>query len=159
MPTAINLQGRKTGDGQSAHYLALRPSRFLFWIAVSLHGLALLVVCLPEWPWWVIPPFWLLIGFLFHHVRQHDLAQPVAVLALDPTGLLAVLWHGEADFHPADLQTGSTVLPWLVLLPLVDNHTLPARAITLTLLPDSVETPEAFRQLRVWLRWQGQVGP
>lgn len=159
MPTAINPQGRKTGDGQTAHYLALRPSRFLFRVAAGLHGLALLVVCLPDWPWWVLPPLWLLIALSFYHVRQHDLAQPIAVLALDPAGPLAVLWHSEADFHPVDLQGGGTVLPWLVLLPLADNHTLPARSVTLTLLPDSVENPEAFRQLRVWLRWQGKVGP
>jgi toxin CptA len=88
---------------------------------------------------------------LFHHLRlaMHRSALAVAALTLSADGRCAVADPAGA-WLPAELTHSAVPAAWLAVLGARDNA---GRSRTAVILPDAVD-PEAFRRLRVWLRWR-----
>jgi hypothetical protein len=73
----------------------------------------------------------------------------VSALELDAGGGVAVAGPAS-DWSPARLLDAAVPVPWLAVVSLRDGL---GRRRTAVVLPDSL-APEAFRRLRVWLRWR-----
>ena len=92
-----------------------------------------------------------LVASVIEHVRRalHRSALAVAALELDAGGGVAVAGPAS-DWSPARLVDAAVPVPWLAVVSLRDGL---GRRRTAVVLPDAV-APEAFRRLRVWLRWR-----
>lgn len=79
-----------------------------------------------------------------------QLNHPVHSLMLSAEGKLSVRFSGkETEFFPVTILPSATVHSWLTVLRLeYEGHSL-----NLMITPDAIDA-EAFRRLRVWLRWQ-----
>ncbi|WP_300450348.1 protein YgfX [Accumulibacter sp.] len=130
--------------------IALRRSRLLASLLVSLHATA--AACLWVLPWPLLPRGALLAVVA---VSAWWTLRPssVAGLRLQQDGaLLLLLVNGEP--LAVAIQSGTAVFSQLIVLRLRDDSG--RRLRTLVLLPDSVSTGH-FRVLRLWLRWR--AGP
>jgi len=85
------------------------------------------------------------------HVRLALHRTPRAVVGLEfaADGSLAVAGPAD-DWSPATLRSAAVPVPWLTVVTLRDAQ---QRRRSVVILPDAVES-EAFRRLRVWLRWR-----
>ena len=130
--------------------LYLRPSLWLALLLGGLHAGALFCLWLvPLMPWAKLLGSALLLTSAVHAVFHHALnrcARSVQALALDQAGRLEVVMGGNR--LAAALVPGAFVTPWLTVL---QCRTAKGR-VSLLLTPDRVEA-EAFRRLRVRLRW------
>jgi toxin CptA len=88
---------------------------------------------------------------LLHHLRlaMHRSALAVAGLDLSADGRVAVanpagVWLG------AEVRHSAVPASWLAVLAARDDA---GRSRTTVILPDAAD-PEAFRRLRVWLKWR-----
>lgn len=134
-------------------HVAVRPSRQLALLlgvaCVSVAGLILLLP-LPLWAmgWCLLLVF---CAAAYHYQRHVWLRMPQAITALEvgSNGELRCLARAH-DWCDAAVLGSSFVSPWLTVL----NLRLPGRRLAqhVVLLPDAVEA-DAFRHLRVWLRW------
>lgn len=140
--------------------LTPRASRVLIGLRVAVHGLAALAVMLLDAP----PPLpqlgvlalgaslaWSLWPRRLPELRCGGEArerEAISELRLRPAGDATQAWQHVQRWETALLT------PWLVLLRVQPPGA--RRARTLAILPDSLP-PEAFRRLRVWLRW-GSAG-
>ena len=88
---------------------------------------------------------------LYHHLRlaMHRSALAVAALTLSADGRFAVA-DPAGGWLPAELRHSAVPAAWLTVLAARDRT---GRSRTAVILPDAVD-PEAFRRLRVWLRWR-----
>ena len=88
---------------------------------------------------------------LLHQLRlaTHRSALAVAALDLASDGRVAVADPAGA-WLSAELRHSAVPAVWLALLAARDTA---GRSRTAVILPDAVD-PEAFRRLRVWLRWR-----
>jgi toxin CptA len=92
-----------------------------------------------------------LAASVVEHVRRALHRSPLAVagLELDAGGGVAVAGPGS-EWSSARLVDAAVPAPWLAVVSLRDGL---GRRRTAVVLPDSL-APEAFRRLRVWLRWR-----
>jgi hypothetical protein len=86
-----------------------------------------------------------------HHlgVATHRSSRAVAGLAFRSDGGLA-LGDPAGSWLPAELRHCAAPTGWLAVLSARDQA---GRSRTAVILPDAID-PEAFRRLRVWLRWR-----
>jgi toxin CptA len=129
----------------------LRPSRTLAAAIVATHlaALAAAVVALPGAAAVVAAAGVVLSAVV--HVRQalHRARHAVAGLELAADGGAAVA--GPAgDWSAARLGGVAVPVPWLAVVTMRDAA---GRRRSAVVLPDSLE-PDAFRRLRIWLRWR-----
>lgn len=138
----------------------LASSRALAGILVSAHAASALLLGLTGLPWMgkvaALPVF---LASLALSLRRH-------AWRLSPSAVVGVRLDREcrAAFRRLDGKTlegtlhgSSFVSPWLTVLNLSPEGRW--RTVSLVILPDAVER-EAFRQLRVLLRWKcAQVRP
>jgi len=129
----------------------LRPSRWLAAMVIVAHAAALAaaVAGLPAPAAAIVAAG--LVASVVEHVRRalHRSALAVAALELDAGGGVAVAGPAS-DWSPARLVDAAVPVPWLAVVSLRDGL---GRRRTAVVLPDAV-APEAFRRLRVWLRWR-----
>jgi toxin CptA len=87
----------------------------------------------------------------FHHVRLAMHRSPLAIAGLEfsPAGHLA-LADPSGTWLSAELRRTAVLAGWIAVLTARDANGRPRSAV---ILPDAVE-PEAFRRLRVWLKWR-----
>lgn len=140
-------------------HATLRPSR---WLAVLL-GAAGVIACvlvamLPILLWGKLVFGAVAMLCTFYHISRHALLRmPGAITALEVSseGAMRCMTR-DGDWTNADVLGDSFVTPWLTVL----NLRLPERRFArhLVVLPDAVDA-EAYRGLRVWLRWGSQVLP
>jgi hypothetical protein len=134
--------------------LGIRPSRVLTGILVLLYVMGLFALMALNMPGWskiglAVAAIW--SGLIA--VRHHGLgADPASVreLLLKADGTLEGL-RADGQRFEAKVVRHSTVLPWLVVMQL--EHLASNRRLAMTLLPDSL-SPQEFRQLLTWMRWQ-----
>jgi toxin CptA len=132
--------------------LNLKPSRLLAIIlAVASTGACLIVVSMPL-PLWVKLAAVILVSIsAVHHVRDLLLRRPGSLVSLEVNskGELHVM-RRDGEKVLAAVLPDSVVLPWLTVLNLRLDKSRWRRHVLIT--ADRAE-PDAFRQLRVWLRW------
>jgi toxin CptA len=129
-------------------------SRVLALILAAAHAAALAMVWLADLPWMVkiavVPVF---LGSLVFSIRLHAWRlAPSAVISLELDDECPVVFQlRDGRELEGELLGSSFVAPWLTVLNL-----RPAgrwRACHVVILPDAVDR-EAFRKLRVLLRWK-----
>lgn len=130
----------------------LKASRLLAALLAAAHGVAAGAVLSTTLPW---PLRMLLLALLavalpWSILRQQR--QPIARLHLGSKGEIEVEPKVGAR-GTAALLPGTLVLPGLVLLALHWD----GRRHALVILPDAM-APDAYRQLRVWLKWRASFG-
>jgi toxin CptA len=129
----------------------LHPSRWLAATVIVAHAgaLAAAIAGLPAPAAAIVAVG--LVASAVEHVRRalHRSALAVAALELDASGGVAVAGPAS-DWSPARLVDAAVPVPWLAVVSLRDGL---GRRRTAVVLPDSL-APEAFRRLRVWLRWR-----
>jgi toxin CptA len=129
----------------------LRPSRTLA-AALAVGHLLALIAAVTSLPSAAAALVVLGLGLsLFHHLRlaMHRSALAVAGLDLAADGRFAVA-NPAGAWVAAELRHSAVPAAWLAVLAARDNA---GRSRTAVILPDAVD-PEAFRRLRVWLRWR-----
>ncbi len=136
--------------------MRLRPSRTLAAAIVLAHlaALAAAVAALPGAAAAVVAAGVALSAL--GHLREalHRAPQAVAELELTADGRVAVA--GPAgDWLTARLRSVAVPVPWLAVVTLRDALGQRRAAVV---LPDALDR-EAFRRLRVWLRWGTAAGP
>ncbi len=100
---------------------------------------------------WVLAVSSALLLNLWHCLRYHAwLLRPQSCtgLTLDSAGATLVQRDGKQG--PGEISPDSLVTPWLVVVNLAIWEQRRTRSIVI--LPDSMHN-DAFRQLRVWLKW------
>ena len=136
----------------------LRPSRALVIAVVVGHLLALAAAVAGLPPVAVAFAATGLALSLVHYWRwaTHRAPSSVAALELGSDGRLAVAGPAAA-WHPAVLRHAAVPAGWLAILVARDGA---GRSRSAVILPDALE-PEAFRRLRVMLRWRDnpEIGP
>lgn len=131
----------------------LGPSRTLTGILILVHGISIYLIGYFLHPWWVAVSLMILVlASGIRSVRIHGLKNhPSSIRALwaKEEGLWEIITAGGISYE-AQLQAGSYVSPSLTVL----NFRVPGRfqSINGVILPEGIEA-EAFRQLRVWLKW------
>ena len=127
----------------------LKPSRSYLMFLAGGHILAGVAVCLLPFPFLLRAGLLLLLVLLL--VRQwHVASRRLPGLLLRRDGRLEVL-HEAEDALVVRVGADTVVWPCLVVLHLEgEAETLRP----LVLLPDSLSQAEAYRQLRLWLRWR-----
>jgi toxin CptA len=129
----------------------LGPSRWLAAAVAVAHAAALAAACvsLPA-PAAALVAAGLALSAI-EHVRRALQRSPLAVagLELDAGGAAAVAGPGS-DWSPARLLDAAVPVSWLAVVSLRDSL---GRRRTAVVLPDALAS-EAFRRLRVWLRWR-----
>jgi len=133
----------------------LGPSRWLAAAVVTAHGAALAAaaVALPAAAAAIVAAGLALSAF--EHARRSLHRSPLAIagLELDADGRVAVA--GPAGlWEDARVLDAAVPAPWLALLVVRDAS---GRRRTALVLPDAVAA-DAFRRLRVWLRWRVPAG-
>lgn len=126
-----------------------RPSRKLALLLVAAHFGALLTVAVIELPDWIKPALLLLIAISLWHGR-HCLggSRRIVSLTLRDKGVAEYI-RANNESGEAGISLQSTVTPLLTVVLLRQQRRLEA----LVLLPDSL-SPDDYRRLRLWLRWQ-----
>lgn len=131
--------------------LVIRPAPRLSLLLALLHGGAAACVVIVPLPGLLqVSLVVLLAAAASHAVWRHGLGRhPRAIrrLDLDAEGRV-YLMDGSGQPQPARIQASSVVTPWLTVL---DFATETGRR-SLLLTPERVDA-EAYRRLRVWLRW------
>ena len=139
--------------------LGLHPSRRLASILVVSHAAALGGVFILSWPivWRVLLALFVLISAVFE-LRRQGLPGAIAWLRLGAKGELEFGTRDrDEDGWRARVLSSTTVWPWMVVLRYRPENG--GRIGAIVILADSMENSEAFRQLRVWLRWRAEGGP
>lgn len=137
----------------------LRPSRMLAVLlgAAGVGACALVAILpVPLWGKLVVGVVVMLCTF-YHIARDALLRMPWSITALEVSskdGLRCLPRAG--DWTDIEVRGDSFVTPWLTVLNLRLSERRFARHVIL--LPDSVDA-EAYRWLRVWLRWGSQALP
>jgi hypothetical protein len=87
----------------------------------------------------------------FHHVRLAMHRSPLAIAGIEfsPAGHLA-LADPSGTWLSAEMRRAAVPAGWLAVLTARDAN---GRSRSAVILPDAIE-PEAFRRLRVWLKWR-----
>jgi hypothetical protein len=134
--------------------LTLQASRRLDLLLLAAHCLALVVlgaISATDWLRWMLL---LLVccSFGLTWRRTHG-AKRIVRLLLRADGKLGYV-RSDGDTGETRVHPHSTVTPYLTVLLLRFGNRLEA----VVLLSDSLPE-EAFRQLRLWLRWQGDASP
>lgn len=142
-----------------AIHAALRPSRMLaVLLGTAGLGACLLVAMLPLPLWGKLVFGAVAMSCTFYHIsRDALLRMPKAITALEVSSEGAMRCMARDGTWTNVVVLGdSFVTPWLTVL----NLRLPERRFArhLAVLPDAVDA-EAYRGLRVWLRWGSQVLP
>lgn len=136
--------------------LDLKPSR---WLAAILAGAgigaSLILLYMPLSIWLKLALMLLVLASTTYHVMDALLRLPWSLIALelDGKGELHVMRRDE-EKQQVRILPSSVVLPLLTLLNFQVEGNIWRRHMLIT--PDRVD-PEAYRQLRVWLRWSGQA--
>jgi toxin CptA len=134
--------------------IELIPSRYLAFILVASHGAAIAASLLvfPLWAGGAVS-LMLLLGLRHYVLRDAWLCLPhsCAGLVLEEEGAEIILRDGKRQ--PCRILPGSLASPWLTVLNILPEESRFSRSVVI--LPDSLDA-EAFRQLRVWLKWRGQ---
>lgn len=134
--------------------MTVGSSRILAGILVSAHVAGGALLAVTDLPWvWKIAALPLFLGSLMFALRHHAWRlTPAAVvgLHLEPEGKVVFLRRDGLVLEGL-LLGSSFVSPWLTVLNLRPEGR--RRSVPLVILPDAVER-EAFRQLRVWLKWK-----
>lgn len=127
------------------------PSRRLALILLAVHGLALyaLAAVLPLWAG-VACAALMLASLAYYLARDAWLRLGASCIGLvtDAEGVVMLLRDGTQ--LPCRVLADSLVTPALVVLNVRPRAGRGARSVVI--LPDSLDA-EAFRRLRVWLRW------
>lgn len=140
------------------HHVALRPSRLL---ALLLGGagmsVAVLTALLPLPVWG--KGFCILVvisaaAYSFNKYAWLRMPQSITALEVGSRGKFRC-FAGAHDWRDAEVLGSSFVTPWLTVL----NLRLPGKRLAqhVVVLPDAVDS-DAFRHLRVWLRWGCEYG-
>jgi len=139
--------------------ITLRASRLLAACLIVLHAVVLVLTLVMPLLWESVLPRPALVlaltASLAYHLAQHALRRlPGSVtglnLALD--GAFAIRRGG--DWLPAEVLGSSFVHPHLTVLSLrLEGRRFATHVV---LVPDALDA-EAFRRLRVWLRWGTKV--
>jgi toxin CptA len=106
-------------------------------------------------------PLWLKLGLGIlaaasgiYHVMDALLRLPWSLVGLELNGRGELhMLHRDGQKQRVTVSPGSVVTPTLTLLNLKSGN---RRQRHMLITPDRVD-PEAFRQLRVWLRWSRQA--
>jgi hypothetical protein len=133
----------------------LRPSRTLAAAIASAHlaALAAALVALPGAAAGVAAAGVVLSAIAQVRLALHRVPHAVAGLELAADGGAAVA--GPAgDWSAARLRSVAVPAPWLAVVTLRDAS---GRHRAAVVLPDSLDR-EAFRRLRIWLRWRSAAG-
>ena len=128
--------------------IGLRRSRFIDCVLAGLTGVALLVVAGVPWQREISLALGAAVLLLALHAA-HRLAPALDILRIDADGKVSGRPVGHDAFLTFTLLPGATVHPWLTVLRLAGE----GREYRLLIAPDAAP-PEAFRRLRVWLRWR-----
>jgi toxin CptA len=128
--------------------IGLRRSRFPVAVLLILALLASLTILFFPRPWPLRAALLLAIWGIAAWAWRR-LALPLTALRLETDGSLQAASDGQ-NFLPATLLPGATVHPWLTVLRL---ELADGRRCTL-LLTAGTTSPDHFRRLRVFLRWQ-----
>jgi toxin CptA len=115
---------------------------------VALSGVALLVIAGVPWPpaiSWALGGAVILLALL----AARRWAPPLDTLRIDFDGKISGRPVGNNQFLALALLPAATVHPWLTVLRLVGE----GREYRMLIAGDSAP-PDAFRRLRVWLRWR-----
>lgn len=135
-------------------FLHLRPSPRLAILLLLVHALAAAAVGLAGLPFGVTALLWILLPFsAFHLIRHH------ALLRASGSPLrLQTREDGSVEYQTREgkwlrlhLLPQSTLFPFLAVLCL--RPAQGGRNRALTIFSDAL-SPEDWRRLRVWLRWQ-----
>jgi len=132
--------------------LILGPSRWLASLFALMGSIAGVAILLLSWAWWVKAI--LIVGIIAAVVRQinHDAwrKHPTApvIIELDPAGRLWLTKRNGMRYS-AQVQGSTLVTAGFTVL----NLKLEQGRVSCVILPDAVDA-EAFRRLRVWLRWR-----
>lgn len=132
--------------------LILGPSRWLASLFTLMDSIAAVAILLLPWAWWVKAMF--IIGIIAAVVRQinRDVwrKHPAAtvIIELDHAGKLWLTMRNSMR-HSAQVQGSTLVTAGFTVL----NLKLEQARVSCVILPDAVDA-EAFRRLRVWLRWR-----
>ena len=134
-------------------HIALRRSRLLAWLlgAVCIASVALLAL-LPLLVWGRIVAALGLILATTHAYKLHVdrvLSYSITALELGSNGDFRCYTPAH-DWRDAEVLGSTFVTPWLTVLNLRSPEQRLARHVVI--LPDAVDR-DAFRRLRVWLRW------
>lgn len=130
--------------------LTVEPSRWLRRVIVVMHLLACAAVLVADLAW----PYRLAIMVAVAISLMATIRLPAAVtLRCQPDGHLSL--RGADEWEAVELLPDTVALSWFVLL----RYRRPGqtRPDSRAILPDALE-PEAFRRLRVWLKWRGLPG-
>lgn len=137
--------------------LNLKPSRLLaLMLAVASTGACLILVSMPLQLWVKLAAVILVSISAVYHVRDLLLCRPGSLVSLELNSKdeLHVMRRDGVKI-PATVLPDSVVLPWLTVLNLRLDKNRWRRHVLIT--ADRAE-PDAFRQLRVWLRWGRHPG-
>ncbi len=133
----------------------LRPSPTLAATIAAAHvaALAAAVVALPGAAAAVAVAGVVLSGIAHLRLALHRVPHAVAGLELTADGDVAVAGPG-GDWSTARLRSVAVPVPWLAVITLRDAS---GRRRSAVVLPDALDR-EAFRRLRIWLRWRTAAG-
>ena len=133
----------------------LQPSRYLTTILIFAHGAALAALLPLTLPIWSKTALALLMLFsLMYHLRRDAwLSAPSSGIALKLEGDQVVLGTRGGEQLVGQVLRDSLVTPFIAVLNILPQGARFARSVVI--LPDSLDA-ESFRQLRVWLKWNGQ---
>ena len=131
---------------------ALRPSRYLAALLSAAHAgalAALVPLSLPSWAKLALAAL-VLTSWLFQLRRTAWLSAPASVVAFSLEENRVTWCTRSGKRLNGKIMHDSLVTPWLTILNLLPQDARLAHSIVL--LHDSLDA-EAFRQLRVWLKW------
>ena len=137
-------------------HVALRPSRMLgLLLGVACVSVVVLIALLPLPVWGKVLGVLVVTLATTYSYNQYAglrLLRSITALEVGSKGELRCFTRAH-DWRNAEVLGSSFVTPWLTVL----NMRLPDQLLAqhVVLLPDTLES-DAFRRLRVWLRW-GQV--
>jgi hypothetical protein len=128
--------------------LDIRPSPTLLLFSAAIHCSAAVAVALLAVPATVMAGLWLALAASCLHA--------VLVLGRRCSRRIVLRGEGDAEITAGDdipmtftIGPGTVAMPWLTVLHLRNE----GRRMFVPLAPDSMDR-DAFRALRVWLRWQ-----
>ena len=142
-----SVESEHTPPG-GAVLVELRRSRFLVFLIILLHGLAMASLLALPWPLYArfllcLPVAW--------SARQSLRPSSVSALRLSTANELDCA-DFQGQWQTMDILPGSTVFPWLIVLNLREPEG--EKRLNLVLLPDQMPK-ETFRRLQRHLRWRG----
>jgi toxin CptA len=132
------------------------PSRYLTIMLFAVHGAALaalLPLALPLWAKLAIV-FLLLLSLLYYLLRDAWLSVRISCVGLVLEGDDVILLMRDDTRLPCVILHDTLVTPYLTVLNVLPQDARFARSVVI--LPDSMDA-EAFRQLRVRLKWGDQT--